>query len=908
MYKYLQIGTFFMLLLFQTTLAQNNTEFTDILVAENLGRVVGLAFDDNGRMYTWAKSGKVFILEDGEKLPDPLIDISEEVTNYNDYGLLGFALHPDFLTNGYFYLLYAVDRHHLLNYGTPEYSSDSTITHQATIGRVTRYTADINDDFKSIVPGSRKVLIGESKTTGIPLLHSSHGIGTLAFGSDKTLLISVGDGASFTGTDIGGMSSDSYNFQGFTDGIIREKEDVGAFRSQLVDCHNGKILRIDPETGDGLSSNPFYDSSSPRAPKSRVWALGLRNPYRIQVQPETGSSNPEDGDPGIIYVGDVGWAYWEEINIIDRPGMNFGWPMYEGVKSRYQYFYKEVENKDAPNPLYDPSQGCEAPYFSFKDLLLPATTNSDPIFPNPCFSGNIVPEGINTFLHQRPMITWSNFSWNTEEQGTYIPGFDSEGNGIFYDISAEDSPVRTDTFTGFCTIGGVFYTGTQLPSEFQNRFIGGDMSGWIRSFEVDHDQNFAGVEKLFEEKSRMIHLTMNPDDECIYYIKYDPHREIRKICFGGNYPPVAEVDYSSQYGPSPMTVLFDASDSFDPEGGPIDFHWDFGDGETSTLANPSHEFVAPDENPLTFLVKLTVTDSAGDTDKVEIPISLNNTPPTVQITSVKNGDRYSVSGPSFMPLKAEVSDIESSEESINYKWEVFFHHNTHYHPEPADENKESEFLISPEGCNGETFWYRIRLTATDPHGLEGVEEIEIYPYCGDPYVTIEDFIVEANDKTNELFWGIDASKSGLSFDIQRSDDLTRFYTIGTVSVGTGQVDFQFEDINPIDGLNFYRIKVSGPDKWYDFSPHVQVKFPAPNPIEIFPNPFKNKLSIFFQEIEEVAKLEIFDLQGKILLTREFGGSTYSVTHQVIIDDWNSGVYIFKVESGEDRLIGKLIKE
>ena len=337
-----QIKLFFILIipgLFSNYLqSQIPSSFNDNLVSDKWATVVGLTFDETGRMYAWTKEGKVHLMENGNEIEDPLIDISEEVATYGDHGLLGFALHPNFQSNGYFYLLYAVDRHHLIHFGTPAYSPNKNTRNQATIGRVTRYTADSGNDFKSIVPGSRKILIGETKKTGIPLLHISHGVGSLIFGTDGTLFVSAGDGATFAGSDIGGTSAETYNFQALEDSIIRTKEDVGAFRSQLVDALNGKILRIDPQTGDGVPSNPFYDPIKPRSPKSRVWALGFRNPYRIKLKPGTGSHNPEDGNPGTLYAGDVGWAYWEELNIIDRPGMNFGWPLYEGMKSRWQLF------------------------------------------------------------------------------------------------------------------------------------------------------------------------------------------------------------------------------------------------------------------------------------------------------------------------------------------------------------------------------------------------------------------------------------------------------------------------------------------------------------------------------------------------------------------------------------------
>src|SRR6185436_6011072 len=151
--------------------------------------------------------------------------------------------------------------------------------------------------------------------TGIPIATDSHGVGTLLFGTDGALLVSCGDGASPFTTDTGGAQSHSYAPQARLDGILRAKEDVGAYRSQLVDCLNGKVIRLEPSTGNGLPGNPFYDASEPRAPDSRVWALGLRNPFRMSLRPGTGSHSLAEANPGVLYIGDVGWNDWEMLTV-----------------------------------------------------------------------------------------------------------------------------------------------------------------------------------------------------------------------------------------------------------------------------------------------------------------------------------------------------------------------------------------------------------------------------------------------------------------------------------------------------------------------------------------------------------------------------------------------------------------
>ena len=79
-------------------------------------------------------------------------------------------------------------------------------------------------------------------------------------------------------------------------------------------------MRIDPDSGEGLTSNPFFDPEDPHAARSKVWALGLRSPFRIRVRPGSGSTDPADGRPGVIYIGDVGSNQYEELNIAAEPG------------------------------------------------------------------------------------------------------------------------------------------------------------------------------------------------------------------------------------------------------------------------------------------------------------------------------------------------------------------------------------------------------------------------------------------------------------------------------------------------------------------------------------------------------------------------------------------------------------
>jgi len=699
--------------------------FTETQIGGTWNEAVGLLFEDNGRMYVWERAGRVWIVENGVKRSTPLIDLSEEVGGWRDYGLLGFALDPNFRSNGFIYLLYVVDRHHLMNFGTGSYNPAANEYFAATIGRITRYTARASDGFTSVDPASRRVLLGESKSTGFPILHQSHGVGALVFGTDGTLLASCGDGACYNHADIG-SDGDTYFSQGLADGIIRPKENVGAYRSQLVDCLNGKVVRIDPATGDGVVGNPFFEVANPRAAKSRVWALGLRNPCRMTLRPGTGSHQRSDANPGVLYIGDVGWNTWEDLHVATGPGQNFGWPAFEGIGVRSEYYNSNVPNQDAPNPLY-PGAGCSQ-YFSFRDLIKQATSvaANRPPFANPCNTSVKIPSAIPQFNHAPPAIDWQH---GTARARTWI--YDGSGIATGVNLGAAGSPVTGPQFAGNCSMGGVWYRGADFPAQYRNTYFHADYGAkWIRQFTFDASDRPVAVNDFLADGGGVVALGTHPVEGGLYYISWAS--VLRKISWsaGGNQPPVARIAVNKTYGPGPLTVQFTGSGSSDPESQALAYRWNFGDGTAeSTAANPSHVFAPGSGAPAKFVVTLTVTDSSNASSQSTQIISVNNTPPTVTITSPAEGTRYPMTGDTSYNLRATVTDPEHPDAQLKYEWQTILHHNNHEHADPADTNHLASTVISPVGCDGNTYFYRVVLTVTDPAGLVTQKEVRLYPDC-----------------------------------------------------------------------------------------------------------------------------------------------------------------------------------
>lgn len=695
--------------------------FSDAVVVSGFSEPVGFTFDANDRLYVWEKGGKVWIVENGMKRPSPLIDISQEVGNWRDHGFLGFALDPNFLSNGHIYLFYTVDRHYLMNYGTPNYNPSANDYFSATIMRLTRYTAN-GPDFNSVDPSSRHILIGETKETGIPLLFESHSTGSLVFAPDGTLMLSAGDGASYNTVDIG-SDPQTYYAQALDDGILRPEENVGAFRSQLLNSMNGKLMRIDPATGDGVPSNPFFNAAEPRSPRSRVWALGLRNPYRFTHRPGTGSTNPADGDPGSFYLGDVGFITFEEMNVCNAKGQNFGWPMFEGMDPHTGYMAARTPNAEAPNPLYGQG-GCVKPYFDFQDLLVQETRTHLTSLPNPCDPGQPVPFYIPVFSHTRPVIDWRHGNQSR------CSAFDGS-TPVSYDLDAPASPVPGPRFGGSASVGAAFISGVGWPQGYQGTyFIADYASAWIKQVVMTPDDKAVQVSNFGTNMGAVVCIKEGPDS-ALWYVRYETG-QIRKVSPIGytNLPPVAVATQDVLYGPGPLTVQFTGSGSTDPENGPLTYQWNFGDGGTSTAANPTHVFTAPAGQPVAYTVTLTVRDDQNQPNIASLIVNVNNTPPTVVITSFPDGQLYPVGVDTTIALHASVSDAESPAGQLTYAWQTILHHNTHSHPESVDNSPSGSTVISGVGCyGGESFHYEVLLTVTDPGGLATTVVHHLYPDC-----------------------------------------------------------------------------------------------------------------------------------------------------------------------------------
>lgn len=903
----MQLKIFSLLICFivitSVAVSQLPADFNDELIDNSLQKPVGLVFDKIGNAFIWQQRGTVHLMDtNGVVLPTPFIDISEEVSEYVDHGLLGFALDPKFEVNGYVYLMYVVDQHHLQNFGTNQYDPNTTIINDASIGRITRYTADPATNFQSVLLDSRLILLGENPDNGFPIVAGSHGVGTITFGTDGTLIASCGDSGSFHSPDAGDHP-ESFFEKALELNIIRPAENVGAYRAQLFNSLNGKIIRIDKETGEGVPSNPFFDASDPNAKVSKIWLMGLRNPFRIYLDPETGSHNPEDGNPGVIYIGDVGGSWWEELNIATDGGLNFGWPIFEGMQYSDEFGSRIRTNKDIPNPLFD-QNGCDQEFFTFHDLIVQPHASIPPVAYNYC-DGSILAESLFS-IHQRPALAWLNHNQMMDSIAV-VPAFDNAGAATQLEVENPQANIGGIHFNGSSSLAGFYYNGDNFPEEYRNRYFHADFNGWIQIFDFDVDYNIINIDTFAKASVKgIVDFKVSPYDGSIYYIKATEGPAIRRISYGGDPPPVAIANADIYYGTSPLTVNLDASASYHPKEYPFTIEWQLPDGSTSDQLQLEYIFESPTNDPTPNEVVLVVTDSVNNSKSDEIIISLNNTPPQVEITSINDGDLYPLSDFSYLPLEAVVSDLEQDESALTYTWQTFLYHNTHNHAGPLDHNKKSFALIEPAGCGDETYWYRIELTVNDGAGLSTKEYVEIFPNCM-PFFD-EEIILTGTilDEGVELSWNIEmADLFGL--EVQRSQNNTDFITIANVDIDPSGT-YKVLDESPFWGINKYRIKIIRQDGVFDYTNRLEIEFLRNQTFSVFPNPASDLLNIKVNESDGLIQFDLFDTSGKLMISQIWPDDIRDgIAIPVSIKSIGNGLYYYRIDNGLEKHSGSIIK-
>jgi PKD repeat protein len=134
-------------------------------------------------------------------------------------------------------------------------------------------------------------------------------------------------------------------------------------------------------------------------------------------------------------------------------------------------------------------------------------------------------------------------------------------------------------------------------------------------------------------------------------------------------------------------------------------------------------------------VLLVVTDAVGQTSATSVRVAVDDTPPSVALTSPVNGTAYSMSGPAPLVVSSSVSDAEDPPGALSCLTQVFLHHSDHVHAEPDVFACGTSTVTNPLGCAGILYYYRARVTVTDSAGLASHAESNVYPACAGPTLT-----------------------------------------------------------------------------------------------------------------------------------------------------------------------------
>ena len=523
-----------------------------------------------------APDGRVFYVQRGGALKIYKPSTSSTVTaaqlsvyTGGEDGLTGIALDPNFATTNWVYL-----------YWSP--SSSST-----DVNRVSRFT--MNGDTLNV---SSEVVVlsvpaGRSRTFPEP----GHTAGYMAFGPNGNLYISTGDDT---------PPNLDPAWQGYAPLDWRSgKSHLDAARSAgNTNDLRGKILRIHPET-NGTYTIPAGNlfASGTAQTKPEIYAMGFRNPFRFDVDMQTGWLNVADygpdRNPPTTNRGPEGLV---ELNVIKQAG-NFGWPFCHGNNQAY-----------AP---YNPDTGVVGAKFNC----------NSPVNDSPN----------NTGLRSLPPLVQPQI-WYGYPASTNFPEMASGGaapmGGPVYRYNANNpSPTKFPAY----------YNGVHFFYEWERNYI--------KEIHFDSNGNLVKINPFLPGGNYIKPMAMRfGPDGSLYVLEWGSS-------FGGGNndsalyridyveaerAPVAKATATPTNGLAPLTVQFSSAGSSDPDpGNVLSFAWDFdNNGSTdSTATNPSFVYTANGNHT----AKLTVRDNTGKSSSATVLITVGNRAPTVTITGPPSG-------------------------------------------------------------------------------------------------------------------------------------------------------------------------------------------------------------------------------------------------------------------------------
>jgi PKD repeat protein/glucose/arabinose dehydrogenase len=502
---------------------------------------------------------------------------------------------------------------------------------------------------------------------------SNHSAGSLYFGRTGDLFISTGDDTFCCAS----------GFAPIDEGLGRSDYDAQKSSSNTNDLR-GKLLRITPRADGSGYEIPAGNLFAPGTEKTRpeIYAMGFRNPFRFTVDQETGWVLLGDYGPDATAPDpNRGPAGHVEQNLIKGAG-NHGWP------------YCIADNK--PFRDYDFSTGVSGPPF---DCAAPRNDS-----PN------------NTGLVDLPPIVpaniWYSYGDPPEPEFDGLPGGGAPMGGPRYHFDASNPNPR------------------KFPEYYDDKwFIYEWNSNYIKSLDFDDGGVPRNIESFMPSTAIKRPMDMdfgpdgamyliewgtgfggNNDDSGVYRIEYA--KDLRP-------PRITAADAQPREGLAPLEVTFGVEAS-DPDGGPLTYLWEFGDGATSAEPDPTHTYTANGY----YTAKLTVADEQGDTAVRNFPISVGNTAPDVTIELPPEGAIAAFG--EEIPYRLRIEDAEDAEiDCTRAVVQVFLGHDEHAHPMTEytpDADCEGTVRTEADAAHGDTAnifpILEARYTDTGAEGLE----------------------------------------------------------------------------------------------------------------------------------------------------------------------------------------------
>ncbi|MFE9375008.1 ThuA domain-containing protein [Streptomyces sp. NPDC006855] len=554
------------------------------------------------------------------------------VYTHDEEGLQGVGVDPDFAENRAIYLFYAPPM------DTPAGDAPETGTAEdfAKFDGVNRLSRFVLDEDGTLDTASEKKVLDVPTSRGI----CCHVGGDIDFDQDGNLYLSTGD-------DTNPFASD-----GFTP--IDERPDRNpAFDARRTSGNTndlrGKILRI-KVADDGSYTIPEGNLFEPGTDRTRpeIYAMGFRNPFRFSVDRATGTVyvgdyGPDAGaaDPGRGPAGKVEFARVTKA-------ANFGWPFCVGDNEPYIDYDFATSTSGAAFDCAAPKN--ESPHNTGLVDLPPAEAAWIP------YDGGSVPE--------------------------FGSGSESPMGGPVYRYDAGlDSPVK-------------------FPEAYDGDFFAGEFGRrWIKRIEQDADGTVQSINDVPWSGTQIMDMAFGPDG-ALYVLDYglawfggDENSALYRIenATGGR-SPIAEASANKTSGTAPLKVRFSSAGTADGDGDPLTYSWDFGDGKTSTAADPTHTY----RKNGTYTATLTAEDPTGRTGSASVHVTVGNTAPTVDLVLPEDGQLFEFGD--SVPFKVDVSDpedgtIDCSEVEVTFT----LGHDSHGHDITTEHGCEGTIRTAMEG-------------------------------------------------------------------------------------------------------------------------------------------------------------------------------------------------------------------